>query len=154
MHDWPFHGISLRHFNPTEFKYPAAMARDFLVCLDELRDRVGEPLAVTSDGRTDADMKRIYGAETWPDSPHWMRDGRPCVAADLVPERKGQSAQYYDDVRAAIIYHALSFRFSTPECCGPPMRWPSQGLEIATAHIHVDMSSTLRRPHVWTGKSR
>lgn len=153
MHDWPAQGLTLRHFAMSEFKYPQFMDREFMICLDELRHLVGEPLTVTSDGRLDSDMRRIYGSETWPDSPHWMKGGRPCVAADLVPEMKNQSAQYYDDVRAAMIYHGLSFRFSVTGC-GPSMPWPRQGLEIATAHIHVDMSLTLRRPHLWTGRSR
>jgi len=128
---------NLEFFLYSEFKRPELMDEDFLLMLDELRRRCDFPLLITSDGRIDEDMERIYGSDRdgWPNSPH--KRGR---AVDLQPI--GNTSRN----RLRLIHEVIGMHLDG--------EWTRLGLEIADRHIHVDDDRELRRPYLWIGKSR
>lgn len=71
--DWTM----LRHFAPHEFNHPDAMGYEFLRWLDDLRDRLGQSLTVSSDHRPPERNAAAGGAAT---SAHL---DTPCNAVDL-----------------------------------------------------------------------
>ncbi len=71
--DWP----KIRYFTPREFRHPAFMGFEFVQWLDELRNKLGFPIVITSDHRTVKYNAEIGGA---PDSAHC---DVPCNAVDI-----------------------------------------------------------------------
>lgn len=140
--DW----ASLQHFDRSEFVRPEMMDADLLGHVDELRERCGFPLRVTSDGRTDGDLEAIYGPKG--DWPRWLTErGSPHArghAVDVVPV--ADSVQQRDERRAKVFVEA--FRMWEEG------RWPRCGIEFADAHVHLDNDPELRRPHFWPGASK
>ena len=131
---WPAEG--LRHFRPEEFSHPDEMDAALLELLDEIRERAGCPLRVTSDRRTEEEHRAIYpDPATRPNSPH-LRG----TAVDFKP------MPYTDDTRLRVL-HAITSLYIEGKC-------PRLGLEIANRHFHVDLDTTLRRPHFWLGESK
>lgn len=63
---------NLRHFQPWEFGgYADQMDRDFMFWLDDVRERLGQKLIVTSSGRT---LSTNAEANGYTDSLHLVRD--------------------------------------------------------------------------------
>ena len=93
MHQWGPRdtGFTLKHFGPSEFKYPTLMDEGFLKDLDDLREGCGFPLTITDSARTQQDLERIYAreiarGESYPtDSAHLFTEGNPVRAVDLKP---------------------------------------------------------------------
>lgn len=131
---WPEGG--LRHFRPTEFDRPDELDARLLFVLDEVRERSGVPIKVTSDRRTRQEHERIYpDPASRPNSPH-VRG----TAIDFKP--MPDSSENRLKVLAAIMELWSDGGI------------PDMGLEIATRHFHLDMDSELTRPHLWVGVSK
>lgn len=137
---------TLDYFARSEFFRPEMMDDDLLALVDELRRRCGFPLRVTSDGRTEADVRAIYGPKSeWPG---WLKEhGSPHErgrAVDLVPLAANRQQR---DIRRAKVF-AEAYRMYERGI------WLNLGLEFADRHIHVDNDNVLRRPHFWPGASK
>jgi hypothetical protein len=131
---WP----NLTNFERREFRRPEIMQEDFLLALDELRNRCGFPLVITSDGRTEEDMNRIYRGvpeNKRPNSPH--KRGR---AVDVQP------VPNTPEKRIILLHHITGMYMDGT--------LPRLGLEVADRHIHFDNDDVLTRPWLWVGKSR
>jgi uncharacterized protein YcbK (DUF882 family) len=126
----------MRHFAPHEFDYFPRMDEDLLEHIDELRERCGFPLVITSDHREPRDMEAIYGRDRdeWPNSAHQRGH-----AVDLQPLPNTQHN------RLRLAHEASGMHLEG--------RWPRLGLEIAGRHIHVDNDVENTRPFLWAGKS-
>lgn len=77
--DW----LTLRHFTPRDFQRPDLMGYEFVKWLDDLRERVGFPIVVTSDARSKAHNIAVGGAA---DSAHVIDENDPtqsCNAIDI-----------------------------------------------------------------------
>lgn len=151
-HVWKTRGLRLRYWSPDEFDHPEKVDRDLLIHLEALRHGCGFPLYISSDVRSDADMARIYGPD-WkssaPDSPHQIRRDGFGHAVDLQLEPKGErklSKQTFGRRRLILVHEATELWRSG--------HWPRIGLEVATAHVHVDNDTKLLRPWIWPGVSR
>lgn len=71
--DWEL----IKHFKPSEFKTPSKMGFEFMQWLDELRERAGVPIIITSSYRSPAYNKSVGGATN---SAH---TDVPCDAIDI-----------------------------------------------------------------------
>lgn len=148
MSGWPVEGLELRWFRPEEFDYPNRVDPDLLVLLDEVRARCGFPIEVTSDVRTEDDLRAIYGTlRDAPDSPHMIREDGYGHAVDVKPAGNLSATEFHG--RKAEIF-VVAYEL------GPRRRgvWENQGLELGSSHVHLDNDTKLRRPHYWGGKSR
>jgi hypothetical protein len=136
---WPVQGIELEFFDPSEFKHPELMAPAFLEILDAWRRELGFALIVHSDGRTPQELEALYAPNAPPDSAHL----RGC-AVDVTPAGDTQARRLHMARVALDMWQAGD--------------WPHLGLEVATAHIHVDSDPKLaaegRRPALFAGVSR
>lgn len=117
---------------------------EFLHNLNRLRARAECALEVNSDGRTDEDMARIYDRprEEWPDSAHWMKEGRDCVAVDVTP-RPDNTYNRFRVVEEAIAMYREG-------------KWDQLGLGHYDEHVHIDNHIYLPnvRPRLWWGESK
>lgn len=95
--DWS----ALRHFEQSEFAFPHLMHRDFMNWLDELRDRVGMPMVITSSHRTPEHNAKVGGAK---DSAH---TDVPCRAVDI-GERPRADDPNWNRTRWAIVTTAIA----------------------------------------------
>lgn len=126
----------LRHFRRSEFDYPDHIDVNLLRLIDEVRERAGVPIKVTSDVRTQAQHEALYPDPTSrPNSPHVRGKG---IDFKPMPDTA--------ENRMFVLYAILELWREG--------YWPELGLEIATRHIHVDNDSQLRRPHLWLGVSK
>jgi len=131
---WPTNG--LRHFDRREFAVPNRLSLALLELIDEIRERTGVPIRITSDYRTQEEHEAIYpDPENRPNSPHTRGTG-----LDFVP------IPFSTDNRLKVLA-AITSLYIEGRC-------PSLGLEIANRHFHLDLDETLRRPHLWTGQSK
>lgn len=151
MHPWP-QGVRLKHFRSSEVERlgtdPGDMDPDLLLYWDELRDRCGFPIGLTSAGRTEEDLIRIYGSlEEAPNSPHQRRDDGLFHALDGQPHGVSDPLEFN---RRLIEMFVTAFEM------GPYREgiWERQGLELGTSHVHGDTDPVLRRPHYWGAASR
>jgi len=125
----------LTHFREAEFDRPEMISEELFHILDAIRAESGVPIKVTSDGRTEEETAILYPDPTKrPNSPH--KRG----ALDFKP--MPHNAENRLKVLAAIMKLWSAGRI------------PRMGLEIADRHFHLDMDTELRRPHLWTGKSK
>jgi len=78
--DWAL----IKHFKPTEFKYPGKMGFQFMLKLDRMADESGVPCDVSSDHRPAVYNKKVGGAKN---SAHVDGDqeGELCEATDISP---------------------------------------------------------------------
>lgn len=144
MHHWPWQGLTLRYFSPSEYDHPELMDPAFLKIIDEWRERCGFGIVVIDDARTKEEHEALYRAEIQagkqpPNSAHLR--GRALDCRPVAPSRErllimvGEAIQMWREGR-----------------------WPHLGLEIATHHIHVDSDPELAalgvRPHIWAGVSK
>lgn len=143
-HVWGWHDLTLRYFSPREFDHPDKMSREFLLILDEWRGRCGFPVRVLDDARTSAEHEYLYrqqiaAGKRPPNSAHLRGRAVDCRPVEPSEEREMLMA-----------YHALDMWYHGT--------WPWLGLEVATAHLHLDSDPVLvaekRRPHLWSGASR
>lgn len=67
----------IKNFQPTEFKNPEKMGYEFMLWLDELRERAGVPMIITSSYRSPSYNRRVGGAA---DSAH---SDEPCDSIDI-----------------------------------------------------------------------
>lgn len=134
----------LVYFSAGEFDYPERMSVPFLMKLDRLRARAECALEVNSDARTDEDMRRIYGEmhEDWPDSAHWLKGDRDCVAVDVTP-RPDNTFNRFRVVEEAIALYREG-------------KWEHLGIGHYDHHLHLDDHIYLPdvRPRLWWGESR
>lgn len=127
---------ALRHFRREEFDYPDQVDPGLLQLLDEVRERAGVPIKVTSDRRTLSQHEALYpDPATRPNSPHVRGHG---IDFKPMPDTS--------ENRMAVLHAILDLWKSG--------RWPRLGLEIATRHLHCDNDPILKRPHLWIGTSR
>lgn len=136
-YDWPWQEIQLRWFAPEEFNHPELMDKDFLLAVDEVRDRYRKPLMVNNDARTPEEHRQIYHPSEPPVSAH--------------PEGKAidfslSNMHGHDRVRLIHVITKLHYEGHLPFL----------GLEIATAHIHLENfdNPNFDRPTVWAGVSK
>lgn len=151
-------GIEPRHFAASEFDRPDLLSPVVLRGLDEIRHRLGFPIGVTSDHRTEDDLVRLYGPyENWPawlrekGSPHEVRDDGHFHAADVYPAHPGdwtgRKWRYERRWRCGRIFaEAVHLHYEG--------LWPRLGAELADRHVHLDDDPVLSRPYAWPGKSR
>lgn len=89
--DWKL----IRHFTPSEFKYPARLGYQFMLKIDATRDQAGVAMHPTSDWRDPVHNKKVGGAQN---SAH--TDEPICEALDFAP---ANSADRYAIVAAAFL---------------------------------------------------
>lgn len=134
----------LEHFAAAEFDYPTRVDPELLALIDEVRSRCGFPIRVTSDVRTESDLRDIYGTfRDAPDSPHLIRDDGFGHAVDVTPAGDLSWADFHTR-KMEIACTAFGLRSI----------WPNQGIEVGTSHVHLDNDPKLKRPYYWGGKSR
>lgn len=143
-HKWPWQKIELRYFSPLEFDHPEVMDADFLLIIDEWRDRCGFPIKVLDDGRTESEHLALYrrvieaGGKA-PNSSHL----RGC-AIDCRPLRPSEAREL---TMVGVAYQMWQ-----------EGRWPHLGVEVATRHLHFDSDPHLardgRRPVLFAAVSR
>lgn len=131
-HDWPKQGLSLKHFDRSEFLHPDKMDREFLKLLDQLRQASGIAIRITSDYRTEEENESVDGH---PNSAH-LRG----LAVDCQPVPNDAHNRMLL-VRTALDLWAEDI-------------WPGLGLGIYDRHLHCDLDSELKRPHMWVGESK
>lgn len=132
MSEFP-HGVRLEHFAPSEFDHPDKVDPELLELLDEVRRRCGFPIKVNSDVRPPSQT----------DGPHRVHEDGWGHAVDVGPAGEHDWATFHTR-KMEIACTAFGLRSI----------WPSQGIEVASSHIHLDTSPDLKRPYYWGGKSR
>lgn len=124
--DW----ARVKHFKPSEFKAPAMMGFEMMLWLDELRERAGVPIHVSSSWRSKAYNASVGGAS---DSAHV---DRPCDAVDI-EERPRPDDKHWNYSRFRIVFTAYDMgcrRFGT----------------YANGSIHLDRTEDDRpAPRMW-----
>ena len=150
-------GFELNHFAPHEFDRPQLMDADFMQSLDILRDRCGFPLTINDDGRTDADMKRIYRKEiakgqSYPTTSAHLQIGDHAVrAVDLEPSvpRPGDGSSLTLEERELELIYQILTMYKQGD-------FPYLGLGLETGHIHLDDTPRLKhkRPSFWVAVSK
>jgi hypothetical protein len=131
---WPQGG--LKHFDKTEFEHPNELDENILLLLDEIRERAGIPIKITSDYRSQEEHEQIYpDPNKRPNSPHPRR-----VAVDFKP------IPFTATTRLRVIW-AVTSLFVEGRC-------NRLGFEIADRHFHIDLDLKLKRPHFWLGRSK
>ena len=131
---WPVGG--LRHFRRSEFADPDRLSPQLLELIDEIRDRAGLPIRITSDYRSQEEHEAIYpDPSSRPNSPHTRGTG-----LDFVPIP-------FSAHNRLLVLAAITEIYAESGA-------PNLGLEIANRHFHIDLDTTLRRPWLWIGKSK
>ncbi|KKK58705.1 hypothetical protein LCGC14_3041720 [marine sediment metagenome] len=130
---WPAEGLEF--FTREEFDAPDEMDSFTLLFIDEVRRRLGLPIRITSDYRTDEETEAFT---------RMMRPGRN-------PHPR----------RTALDWKPVPFTMHTRILClgivGTMYKeglCPRIGLEIADKHFHTDTDAILKRPWLWFGRSR
>lgn len=95
--DWAL----VQHFTPDEFKEPGKMGFEFIRWLDELRDRAGVPMRITSSYRSPDYNRSVGGAS---DSAH---SDVPCNSVDIGKLPDAVSDPNWNYARYKIIQHAI-----------------------------------------------
>lgn len=125
-------------FKRAEFDAPDKLTDDILTTIDAVRDTCGISLIVTSDWRSLAAHHAIYpDPNKRPNSPHPRG-----TALDFKPK------PWTPANRMTVLWAILDLwkRGKIPF---------KIGLEIATSHFHLDVNDPeLKRPYIWTGKSK
>lgn len=139
MNRWRGGAFTLRHFSESEFQHPHKMDVRFLRALDEFRAKLGYPVAITDDFRTDEEMRALYGddEEGWPDSAHRYGTAVDCVIRPFNANTRFQARQ----VLADMIYHG---------------DLPWAGIGHYDGHLHIDSHEDRpdKRPAEWVGVSK
>jgi hypothetical protein len=131
---WPAAG--LRHFDRREFADPDRLSPALLELIDEIRERAGVPIRITSDYRSQEEHESIYpDPASRPDSPHTRGTG-----LDFVPVP-------FSAHNRLLILQAITSIYTEGKA-------PTLGLEIANRHFHIDVDNVLRRPWLWLGTSK
>lgn len=114
----------IRHFSPWEFDRPEEVDLELLRFLDELRERLGRRINITSDARP-------------------LDDGSPHAdsAVDFYP------TPFDFDTKKKLIKIVLDMH-------DEGWLEDTLGFEIGTRHFHLDNAQGFRRPHIWGGPTR
>lgn len=132
----PFPTAGLRHFRESEFDRPDRLDTQLLEILDEIRERAGVPIKVTSDYRTQAEHEALWpDPARRPNSPHLRGTALDFKPMPFTPENR------------LIVLDAILDMWAEGLI-------PRMGLEIATRHFHLDVDDVLKRPWLWTGVSK
>ncbi len=126
----------LRHFHRREFSNYDRLSPHLLELIDEIRERAGVPIRITSDFRSQDEHETIYpDPARRPNSPHTRGTG-----LDFVPIP-------FNAHNRLLVLAAITSIYTEGGA-------PTLGLEIANRHFHIDLDNVLRRPHLWTGQSK
>lgn len=94
--DW----TRIRHFRREEFREPEKMGYEFMLWLDELREKAGVPIPISSSYRSPAYNRQVDGA------PRSAHTDTPCNAVD-VPESPRSDDPNWNASRWAIVTAAI-----------------------------------------------
>lgn len=127
----------LRHFSRSEFADYNRLSPHLLDLIDEIRDRAGVPIRITSDYRSQEEHEAIYPDPVRrPNSPHTRGTGLDFVPIPFTAHNR------------LLILQAVTSIYAEGGA-------PTLGLEIANRHFHVDLGdNALRRPWLWVGQSK
>lgn len=114
----------LRHFQRHEFDFPDDIDHDTLYFIDEVRERLGQPIVISSD------LRPGEQGSTHPSG----------TALDFYP------VPFDFDNRKRVIQIVLDMHDEG--------WMPKLGFEIASGHYHIDQAPGFRRPHIFVGISR